>query len=233
MSNLKNGVEKNAQELMWNNNIVDITPANKFFNVGGNISIDYWIITKDKSVKGLIIPEEFKKLMLYPINNQKMIQDYFSDYFSEKDFFFIDIKDNRSYNFESLTSSKNGDQNHPYPHLNTIEQYKNKLFDWYDKKTPGFDETKVIISNSVNINTPGSFFSVYDTGKLGCGSHAWAYKVKSEKDGKDLENFLNNSKIIRILFEETSHPTGFGINLHLIKKIPKSWVDRFNKGEDL
>jgi len=233
MSNLKNGIEKHAQELMWNNNIINITPANKFFDVGGNVTMDYWIITKDKSIKGMNIPEEFRKIMFYPTNNQEQLQKYLNSLLNENDFYQISIKNHRSYDYVNKMSSNVGDNKCIYPHLNTIAQHKNKLYDWYDKKTDGFDNKKVIFSDSVNINTPRSFFAIYDDGNLGTGSHGWAYLVNSTKEGKNLENFINNSKLIKILFKESSHLTGFGVNPHLIKKIPKSWVERFNSGEDL
>lgn len=243
MSNLKKGVEKYAQELMWNNNIIDIQPANKFFSVGGNVSIDYWIITKNKNIKGMNIPEEFKKIMFYPINEQQKIQDFLNDLpdiaptsiresILHDDIYEINIdaNDKRKFNF---IKSKSGNNICKYPHLNTLEQYKDNTFEWFDKKTKGFNTKKVIISNSVNINTPGSFFAVFDDGKIGCGSHSVAYEVSSDEEGKKLENFINNSNIIKKVFKESTHPTGFGLNLYLIKRIPKSWVERFNNGEDL
>lgn len=233
MSNLKRGVEKEAQDLMWNNNIIDVTPANKFFDVGGNIAIDYWIITKDQSIKGLDISEEFKKIMFYPIKNKELLQQYFNSFLNESEFYHMTVGNHRSYDYKNIMSKKEGDKDHPYPHLNTMAQYKKGLYDWYDEKTNAFDKKKVIFSDSVNINTPGSIFAVYDKGNLGTGSHGWAYLTNNDNEGKKLENFLNNSKIIRILFKESTHPTGFGLSPHLIKKIPKSWVERFNNGEDL
>jgi hypothetical protein len=245
MSNIKKGVERNAQELMWNNNIIDITPANKFFDVGGNVAIDYWIITKNKAIKGLNIPNEFRKLMFYPLNEHQKILQFLKalpdipyksikdSHFDQNDNYYeinIDANDKRNFNFILNT---NGDDDHKYPHLNTMEQYKKNVFEWFNKKTIGFDNKKVIISNSVGIGTPNVIFSVYDDGKIGCGSHAVAYQVSSEEEGKKLEKFLNKSNIIKILFKESSHPTGFGINLHIVKRIPKSLVERFNNGEDL
>jgi len=245
MSNIKKGVEKDAQKLMWNNNIIDVTPANKFFDVGGNVAIDYWIITKDKSIKGLDIPKEFRNIMFYPMNEQEKIKEYLKElpnipYTSIRDSKFnptdnyyeinIDANDRRNFDF---ILNKEGDQVHKYPHLNTMDQFRKKIFEWFDKKTDGMEIKKVIISNSVGLGTKGAIFAIYDDGKIGCGSHSVAYQVISEKEGKKLENFINNSKIINALFKQSSHPTGFGINLYLVKRIPKSWVERFNDGEDL
>ena len=221
------GVHREAQRLMWENNIVDVQPANKFFDVGGVVKMDYWIITKNKNIKGLEISEDLRKIMFLPENNEKMILSFFEDAEKEDNIYIRSLPQNDNRNFDSLIKKKEGDDSHPYPHISTLPQYEEGLFDWYDQKTKGFDSKKVMVFRIRSKNRR----ALYDGGGIGCGHQASGYLINSEEEGKKLEKFLNNSKIIKALEEEGK--IGFTIPVHFFNKIPKSWVERFNKGEDL
>ena len=224
----KSRMIKDAQELMWNNNIIDVQPANKYFSVGGNIAIDYWIITKDKDVKGIEINPILKENRLYFLADKETFLEFIQDQKKSEDNFILNAGFNDERRYDSIKKSKKGDDIHKYPHLNTMSQYNNGYYDWYSEKTKGFDNPKVLVSDSGNLND----FVLFDNGQIGGGHHTGIFLVDSKEEGKKLENFLKHSKIIKNIIKNTSGG-GFGLNLSFIRKIPKSWVERFNNGEDL
>jgi len=227
---IQNRSKKEVQDLIWNNNIIETNSANKFFDVGGNVNIDYWIVSPNKDIPGLNIDPIFKKFKFLPHSKNKKIKQFYEDIIEQKNNFELSIRSNFHYKFDEIRQNEKGDNKHPYPHVNTIPQHMKNLYDWYDKKTESFDDPKVITSVSVS-KKMNSFF---DPGKKGTGHGAVAFPVKDEKEGNKLVKFLNNSKIIKEIEKETQNEKGFTqFPLNLFKFIPKSWVERFNNGEDL
>lgn len=222
---------KEAQDFIWNNNIIFTSSANNFFDVGGNVNIDYWIVSKNKDLKGMQIYSIFKKLKFLSHSKNVKIKEFYEDIEQGNNFeISIKSKGHPKIKENEIRQSEHGDKRHPYPHVNTIPQHIKKLYDWYNKKGIGFDQNKVITSVSVSkyLN------SFYDPGKKGTGHCGMAYPVKDNYNGEKLVNFLNNSKIIKEIEKETQNQKGFTIfPIQLFKKIPKSWVERFNNGEDL
>ena len=228
----KNQIKK-AQEIMWNYDILYISSASEKFNgTAEHMTIDAWVIDKSKQNKQ---KSSLRKNCFLPIkenSNKNKIEEFFEAIENEK-CFTIDIKDNRSYNFDCIRKSTGGDVDHIYKHANTISQVKKNQFDWYTVKTKGFDLKKVIITTSVNINVEGNYLSFYDNGETGCGHNCLAYSVDSKIDGKKLEHFINNSSVVRSIIKEYNGKAGYAVPLLQLKYIPKSFVDRFWKGEKL
>jgi len=222
---------KKAKEIIWGSNILDITPADSFFKDTAKIlNVDYWIISKNKEIEGLKIPEIYKKLNYLPLSFKKFpeIQDYLKDaFFSDADSFKISLGPHNYRSFKSL-KGKSPDSVSIYPHVNTLDQFVKGILEWFDKKTPFMDKKKVIISNSGGIRGKNPL-CIFDDGKYGTGSHSYAYIVDSEEEGKKLENFINNSEIIKEILSKGQKQKGFGIPIHLIKQVPKIWVENFNK----
>jgi len=219
---------KEAQELIWNNNIIFFDSANNFFDVGGIVNIDYWIVSKNFNLDGVTIDPIFKKNKFLPISKNSQIKQFYKD-IEKNDNFEMNVKSNSHYPNE-IRKSEKGDENRKFPHVSTITQYMKNLYDWYEYKTEGFDHPKVITSTTISKNLN----SFYDPGKVGTGHSSVGYLVKDKNEGDQLVNFLNNSKIIKMIEKETQNEKGFtGFPLQLIKRIPKSWVERFNDGEDL
>jgi len=219
---------KEAQELIWNNNIIFFDSANNFFDVGGIVNIDYWIVSKNFNLDGVTIDPIFKKNKFLPISKNSQIKQFYKD-IEKNDNFEMNVKSNSHYPNE-IRKSEKGDENRKFPHVSTITQYMKNLYDWYEYKTEGFDHPKVITSTTISKNLN----SFYDPGKVGTGHSSVGYLVKDKNEGDQLVNFLNNSKIIKMIEKETQNEKGFtGFPLQLFKKIPKSWVERFSNGEDL
>jgi hypothetical protein len=222
-----NGLHRKAQQIMWSNNILEFKPVNKYFSVGGNISMDYWIITKDKTIKGIEIDPFLKDIMFLPYIQEETVIEFLKltkDH-NEK-LFELNIHSNDNRRPNAIKKQKRGNEISLYPHINTISQYERGFFDWYSEKTDNFDNKKVIISDSTSKD-----MAIYDYGMYGCGKHSSGYLVSNEIEAKKLINFLNNSAIVKKIFELSS--SGFSKNYSFLTKIPKSWVERFNNGEDL
>lgn len=223
------GQIKNVQKLMWKYDILDVKIINDYFDkIAAHINLDYWVIQKNEITKDKDNILQIKNY--YPVKGDyDLIKSFFNDIFiNNVECYDLNISDNRSYDFDCIRKSKNGDENHSYPHLVTISQLREKKYDWYDRKTCGFDDKKVMITSSVNLNTEGNFLSIYDDGKLGCGHSCCAYKVDNEIEGKKLEYFLNNSKIIRMLVDEFNGPNGYAVPFAPLRKIPKTWVEKIS-----
>jgi len=231
LGNFSKSVVENVQSIMWENHIVSIKDVTKEFEgVAGFMQIDSWLIHKGKPNT---MDKIFNRYKFFPIKTDKdLIKKYFEDLSTSSNDYILNIKSNDSRKFNCLRKTKEGDNDHPYQHVNTIAQYKQGFFDWYDVKTFGINDKKVIISNSVSLNTPGNYLSFYDEGKYGCGHNSSGFIVNNKEEGKNLENFLNNSKIIKMFIIEYNE-NGYHVPLSIFKKIPKSWVERFNDGEDL
>jgi hypothetical protein len=139
----------------------------------------------------------------------------------------MNVKDHRYNKMDALLKSNTASGKNIYPHVNTLSQVEDKFYDWYSIKTDGFDELKVIVSSVRSKERR----AIFDPGLLGCGHKGRAFIVNSKEDGLKLENFINNSKIMDLLEEDGK--SGFSVPIFRLKNIPRSWVDRFNKGEML
>ena len=218
---------RKAQKLMWDSNIISVFPVNSFFDVGGIVKIDAWLISLNKNIKGMDINPFYRKKYFLPYNQSSSMIKFLKDS-EDEDVFKINVHDNRHYMFNAIRKSEKGDKDRPYPHINTMPQLERKLFDWYDKKTDNFNDKKVIISVVAHKNR-NCFFD--KEGKYGTGHQSVAYLVNNDKEGEQLENFINNSKIVKEFDNEAG--SGFAFNFSFITKIPKSWVKDFNIGKDL
>lgn len=219
------GVHREAQRLMWDNKILFIKPVNEYFKVGGMVQMDYWIISKDKNLKGIEIPPILQKFMFIPEKMDKRIIEYFEE-IDKGNNFVMDIgkNDYRDPRYEVSKKSKNKpSEKYPYPHINTFPQFEDGFFDWYSKKTKGFNDKKVMISLT---RSPKRRVFYDKDGKYGCGHKTHAYSINNDQEGEQLENFLNNSEIIKILEDEGKH--GFAIPLKLFYRVPKSFIQKFN-----
>lgn len=234
MGNFSKNQVRKAQSKMWKYNFKYISPvSNEFSGVGAHMSLDAWII--DKSSPNTLDNEwiNFNFIPVKKTTDHDNIKKFFNALINEKDFFVADIGDHRSYDYDCIRKKESGNGKFKYKHANTISQIKNGFYDWYSEKTDGFDNKKVIITNSCNITVKENYFCLYDSGTMGTGHASIAYTVYSDKDGKALENFINNSRVIRDIHTEYNGDHGYLVPLSIFKRIPKSFVERFNNGEDL
>lgn len=231
--NFSNSVVKKAQDLIWQYDFI----VNKCkFDVANQLSIAYFIVNRSiKNSKNKIL-NHFK---FYPIekntNFEKVCEFYNATLNEECYIADIGLHDSRRY--DCIRKSSTGDNSHKYKHIVTPAQSKNNLFDWYSTATDGFYNKKVFLFTSVRLNNNGikngNKIALYNDGDVGSGHGAVAYTVNNKEEGEKLANFINNSKIIYDIFCEITGGDGFGIPVQAYKKIPKSFVERFNNGEDL
>lgn len=219
--NFTNGVHKNAQKLIWNSSIIEFGDAKKYFpKIGYSINIDYWIIKNDNLASiNIALPKEYKKFMLIPksIDNDTVLS-FFKAIESEDEIIInmdINLHDRRKY---SCIRSEKGDNIHKYPHLNSFAQFKDNLRDWYDQKTDGFNNKKVIIFDSGNIGP------IYDkNGDFGTGSGAYAYTVTNDEDASFIIKFFQSSEYNKIKSNFTQENALRNPN-YLFRKLPKKWI---------
>jgi hypothetical protein len=232
LGNFTKSKARTASNHIWKYEISNvINVSDKFNGIAEHQALDCWIVNKGEKNCN---QEIFQKYHFLPLQNKELIKDYLLEFDKATEFYFQDIPGHDYRAFKAKRKSKLGDREHPYKYLNTYSQFKEGFYDWYNEKVEGFDKKKVIITKSVNLSTPGNKLAIFDSaGEIGTGHNASGFSVKNKEDGIKLTNFLNNSNIIKSLIKEYNGPGGYIVPLALFQKIPKTWVERFDNGENL
>ena len=224
-SNFSKGQAFEAAKLMWDYNIDFVKDvSSEFGGIASQLQIDSWGINRSIKCKKTDI---FEKIKFLPIKskNIEQLKEFFMKIVADENCFEMNIKGYRDeYIPGACIEGPVGDSNHPYKHINTFSQMNKGLYHWYSRMTPGFNDKKVIVCNSVNINVLNNKIAIYDDGNTGCGHNCAAFTVSSEEEGIKLTNYLNNSSIIKDLIKEYNGPNGYAIPYHLLKKIPKDLI---------
>ncbi len=231
LGNFSNSQISQAQELMFNCEIVTIkkVESNVFSGTAGHISIDYWILNRKNKPKNNIF---YKKRYLSLNDSGNILENYFNA-IDTLECYIQDFMGTRNRKNDHIEKSKFEDGIYKYRAINTYSQYKEGFFDWYKEKLNDYNEKKVIITNSVRLSASDNKLAIYDNGTMSLSAGGIGYSVKTEEEGKKLCNFLNNSKIIKLLCYDKIGHFGYAIPVQTLYNIPKSFVERFNNGEDL
>ena len=100
------------------------------------------------------------------------------------------------------------------------------MFDWYDKKTKGFDEPKVIIHRSSGpqpfYDCQGNYGCGTEAKAYGCGNHATGYPAKSNEQAKEIMDFFS-SKLCDWLVHQVCEKNSIAYPTFMFKRIPKNW----------
>ena len=104
-----------------------------------------------------------------------------------------------------------------YCHINTSAQRRGGDYKWYAEKTEGFDDRKVIISDS---GMPDPFYDKF--GEFGTGKHSFGYLVTSDEEAQDIKDFYN-SPLCEWLFAQFTPSGSIAPPIQVVKNIPRSW----------
>jgi SAM-dependent methyltransferase len=209
----KNRQHKRAQELIFTHGVEHWEDAKKHFPmVGHSIGIDWWVARK-----GSPISIENNPLMLLTRRNdgsmrtlQEWLQALEEDCYEQN----VGLNDCRKFNHQR---GEVATSNCPYPHLASGSNTRKNVFDWYDVKTKGFDEKKVMIHDS---SGPQVFYD--RTGEYGCGTHCTAYTVASDAEAQEIIDFFG-SKLCSWLVLQVAEKNAIAFPTFLFKRIPKNW----------
>jgi site-specific DNA-methyltransferase (adenine-specific) len=209
----KNRQHKKAQELIFNHGIQDWCDAKKHFPmVGHSIGIDWWISCKNGKTNAASNPN----LLLTRKNDDTInvlnewLDSLVGDCYVQK------IGSNTYLNYDHIQSETKNEK-FIYPHLRTGSTTRKKLFDWYDVKTKGFDQPKVMIFRS---SGPEPFYD--SKGEHGCGDKAHAYLVSTDQEAKEIVDFFS-SKLCDWLVHQVSEKNAIAFPTFMFKRIPKNW----------
>jgi hypothetical protein len=214
---LKGSQHRKAQELIWSNAILWYEDVKKYFStIGNSIGIDAWYV-KVNGIKSQA-QLQLQDFCIFPrdvANNNMMsiMGKFFKTCNKLTSFEIIGGNDQRK-----RICSKEKNEKCYFRHANTTAQTRKGQFIWYDYKSKGFNLKKVIASDCCALEP------WYDDGQCGCGTHAFAYVVDDENEGKALIKFLLNPLINR-LAAQVSEPGSLGFPAVLFKKIPKEVVN--------
>ncbi len=209
----KNRQHKKAQESIFKHGILDWADAKKHFPmVGHSIGIDWWMSSKE----GKVNIETNPSMLLTRCNDDSMqlLNDWTDSLDGDCYIQDVGLNDCRKFSFHRGSNS-NG--NHQFKHLVSGSKTRNGMFDWYDVKTDGFNNPKVIIHDSSGPEP------LYDPkGEFGCGTHATGYKTPSDFEAKEIIDFFS-SKLCDWLVHQVSEKNAIAFPTFMFKRIPKNW----------
>lgn len=212
----KHRQHKQAQELIFERGIQEWHSANHHFPKVG-VEIDWWICSKNSKELDTIL----KEFLLLPKSMDENSLSIYADWLRNiqgNDYYEQNLQLNDYRKFFNLRKSKNKvDDVRIYPHLNSGSQTREGYFEWFDKKTKGFDDAKVIIHRT---SGPEPFYD--KNGEWGVGSGASGYSVDKDADAQEIIDFFS-SKLCKWLASEASTRKGFIFPYELFKRIPKNW----------
>ena len=212
--NFTRAQHRHAQDLIFSREIVSWGAANTYFKIG--VGVDWWISGPGDPVGDLA--HEHRLLPSAPSRMQIEIINSWLEA-TQGDCYEMNIKSNDHRRFNRTRGPAPTTSDCVWKHAVTGAQTRDGIFYWYDAKTVGFDQPKVIIHNS---SGPAAF---YDTrGEIGCGSHAHGYTVSSDAEAQEIMAFFESS-LCDWLTEQISTRRGFALPYQIFKRIPKSWRD--------
>lgn len=224
--NFRKGPFTEAQRLMWKEcTIIWYEDAKDGFpNIGNITTIDAWHIRKGQHETDL--PQKaLTKVMVLP--RDRSASSIFTKFFDvcESNIPFERIKDH-----DGRDAATERSASHPYKHVNTAAWTKANRYQWFAKKTDGFDDDKVVMARS---NDPFPFYS--PGGECGTGSSAYGFKVNGRKEGEALVNFLTCALPKFIVSSLGSNEKGYPVQIFF--RLPKllattPWQQVFGFTED-
>ncbi len=228
--NFTKSVVKEAQRLMWEEaTILWYEDAKEHFSEiskGSSITFDAWHVRKGQH-ETTIPQRELAAAMVLPRSETAV--SIFAKFFNKC---VMSEPIQRVKDHDGRDAALQRSITHPYKHVNTSAWTRANKFQWFEEKTDGFDDNKVLISNS---GKPTPTYS--PAGECGTGSHTSGYRVKNEDAGKQLVNFLESPLVKFIVNEMNSRKDPIGFPVYLFFRLPQaltslSWQQVFGFTDD-
>ena len=204
------------QAMIFDNKLIWWKDANQHFR-DVNTETDAWIV---QNIECDELPSIIRANALLPNDMDSTKISVIKDWLKsiDDDCYIQDIKENRSYDYSHTRGEKPTDNIHIYKHVVTGSKTRKGIYNWFSKKTQGFDSKKVIIFDSSGPNP------VYDSeGTIGCGHNARAFSVSNDQEAKEIVDFFSSKlcdfiiEIVSIKIKTLRCPT------QMFKRIPKNW----------